>query len=142
MANVADHKTVNVWSNEGCQLVKVEYDFDNDAGTAGALGLLTTDEDIVIHDFWAKGVTVLDSAADGSSIDVGISGGDTNILLDGVAEATFAAGALIKPTIVEGAPNVIPMPLKLAADGTIVMEIVDEDLTSGKCEFHFLISKF
>lgn len=140
--NVADHKTVNLFRNEEA-LVRVLYDFAKDGGaTTDAYMLLTADEDIVITDFWVRGITELDSAADGTSIDVGIDGGDEDILLDGVAEATVAAAALVKPTIVEGAPNVLPLPLKVAATGQIQLKILAEALTSGKCEFNFVCRPF
>lgn len=117
-------------------LVKGVYDFAVDGGVLNnKYVLLETDDDIVITDFWVKGITELDSAADGTTIDVGILAGDEDILLDGVAEATVAAGVIVKPTVVEGTPNVLPMPLKLAADGKLVMTVLTEALTSGKCQF-------
>jgi len=142
MANLADHKSIGAPFGNASQMVRVEYDFDNDGGAVGVLNAITTSDDIVITDFYVKGITVLDSAADGTSIDCGIVGGDTDILLDGVAEATFAADALVQPTVVEGTPNVLPLPLKLAASGSIGFEIVDEALTSGKCELYFNYHKF
>jgi len=142
MAAVADKKTVTAPFGNTEAMVRVIYDFAADAGDAGALELLEADGAIVITDFYVRGITELDSAADGSSIDVGISGGDTDILLDGVAEASVAAGALVKPTIVEGAPNVMPMPLLLADGGKIIQTIKDEALTSGKCEYFFKYHRF
>ena len=140
--NVNDHKTVSKFM-DSVELVKVVYDFAQDGGaTANELQLFTAARDLVITDFWVRGITELDSAADGTSIDVGIAGGDEDILLDGVAEATFAADALVGPTVVEGAPNVLPLPLKLAEDGAIQMKVVDEALTSGKCEFNFIVTPF
>jgi hypothetical protein len=142
MAAVADHKTVSAPMGNAEQIVRVEYDFSEDAGATSALDLLTTNDDIVITEFYIRGITELDSSGDGASIDVGISGGDTDILIDGVAEATVAADALVKPTIVEGTPNVLPLPLKLAADGKIIQTIVGEALTSGRCEYFFKYHKF
>jgi hypothetical protein len=141
MANLTDHKTVSPPFANTKSIVRVEYDFANDAGATGALTALTADGALVITGFYVKGITELDSAADGTSIDIGINGGDTDVLVDGVAEATFAAGAIVKPTIVEGAPNVYPLPLALADGGKIDFEIVDEDLTSGKCEMVFEIGR-
>ncbi len=122
--------------------VKVIYDFAVDGGLVSVINLLEAEGDLAIVDFYARGITELDSAGDGVTIDVGIVGGDTDILLDGAAEATFAAGALVQSTVVEGAPNVLPMPLKLASGGIIAMQIIGEALTSGKCEFHFGVVRF
>ncbi len=142
MAAVTDHKTVAAPMGNAEQIVRVVYDFAADAGAIGALDLLTADGAIVITDFYARGITELDSAADGTTIDVGISGGDTDLLLDGVAEATFAAAALVQPTIIDGTPNVLPMPFVLASGGKIIQTIVTEALTSGKCEYFFKYHKF
>ena len=142
MAAVADVKVIGAPFGNAEQIVRVTYDFAADAGTIGALDLLETKAAIVITDFYVRGITVLDSAADGTSIDVGVSGGNTDLLLDGVAEATFAADALIQPIVVEGAPNVIALPFVLASGGKIIQTIVDEALTSGKCEYFFKYHKF
>lgn len=142
MAAVADVKVIGAPFGNAEQMVRVTYDFAADAGAVGALDLLETKQAIVITDFYVRGITVLDSAADGTSIDVGVHGGDTDLLLDGTAEATFAANALIKPFIVEGDPNVLPLPFVLAANGKIIQTIVDEALTSGKCEYFFKYHKF
>lgn len=142
MAAVKDKKTIGAPFGNAEEMVRVVYDFSEDAGATGALDLLETEDDIVITDFYVRGITTLDSAADGASIDVGISGGDTDLLIDGAAEATVAAGAIVKPTIVEGTPNVLPLPFKLAADGKIIQTIIGEALTSGKCEYFFKYHKF
>lgn len=142
MAAVADKKTVGAPFGNAEEIVRVVYDFAADAGATGALELLEASAAIVITDFYVRGITELDSAADGASIDVGISGGDTDIFLDGVAEATVAAAALVKPTTVEGTPNVLALPLVLASGGKIIQTIVAEALTSGKCEYFFKYHKF
>jgi len=140
--NVADYQTIGPAFTYAQELVRVEYDFANDAGAAADDYMLwEAGADLVIHNFWAKGITELDSATDTATIDLGTDGVAEAILLDDVAEATFAADAIVKPTIVEGAPNVMPMPLKIASGGKIRMKIANEDLTSGKCEFCFLVSK-
>ncbi|RKZ07632.1 hypothetical protein DRQ25_11100 [Candidatus Fermentibacteria bacterium] len=140
--NVADVKTVNLFRNEE-KHVRVIYDFATETGAvADDYMLMIADEALVITDFWVRGITELDSAADGATIDVGIDGGDEDILLDGVAEATVAAAALVQATVVEGAPNVFAMPLALAASGQIRLKIIGEALTSGKCEFNFVVRPF
>jgi hypothetical protein len=142
MAAVKAKVTVGAPFGNAEEIARVVYDFDEDAGATGALELLETTDDIVITAFYIRGIPELDSSSDGTSLDVGVSGGDTDVLIDGVAEATVAAGALVKPTIVEGTPNVFPLPLKLAANGKIIQTIVSEALTSGRCEYFFKYHKF
>lgn len=140
--NVADHKTVSKFM-DSVELVKVIYDFDQDTGESDDdYMLFTAARDLVIMDAWIRCITECDSAGDGASFDVGIDGGDEDVLFDGVAEADTTAGALIQPTVVEGTPNAMPMPLKLAEDGKIRMKILGEDLTAGKVEFNFLVTPF
>jgi hypothetical protein len=142
MAAVVDKKTVGAPFGNAEQMVRVTYDFAADGGDIGALELLEASGAIVITEFYVRGITVLNSAANGTTIDVGISGGDTDIFLDGVAEATFAAAALVQPTLVDGTPNVMALPLVLASGGKIIQTIVGEALTSGKCEYFFKYHKF
>jgi hypothetical protein len=142
MAAVADHKTVAAPMGNAEQIVRVVFDLAVDDGATGALDLLTADGAIVITDFYVRGITELDSGTDSGTIDVGISGGDTDILLDGVAEATFAADALVQPTIVDGTPNDLPLPLVLASGGKIIQTIGGEEIDTGKIEYFFKYHKF
>ena len=142
MTAVAGKATVGAPMGNAKQMARVIYDFAADGGTVGALDLLETTDDIVITNFYIRGITVLDSAGDGVTMDVGVSGGDTDILLNGIAEADFSAGAMLLAPVVEGAPNVFAMPLKLEADGKIIQTIIGEALTSGKCEYFFEYQKF
>lgn len=141
--DVQDKKVAGAEYSNAREVYRVVYDFSEDGGaTTDDYMLLEAGGDIVIHDYYMKVLVECDSAGDGASLDVGVDGGDEDVLVDGVAEASLAAGALIQPTIVEGAPNVMPMPLKLADGGKILMRIQGEALTAGKVEHYFLISKY
>ena len=141
--NLTDHKTVGSMFSNAQELVRVQYDFDNDTGESDDdYMVLTAGDDVVITDFWIRGITECDSSGDGASIDIGIDGGDEDILIDGVAEATLAADALVQPTVVEGTPNVLPLPLYLPSASKIRMKILGEDLTAGKFEMVFVCAKF
>lgn len=143
LKDVADKKVVGPMFTNAEELVRVQYNFADDGGAeTDEYTLLEAGDDVVITEFYLRGIVELDSAADGASIDVGVDGGTEDILLDGIAEATVAADALVQPTIVEGTPNVLPMPLKLASAGKIKMKILTEALTSGQCEFVFRVCKF
>lgn len=136
---VDDYKVVNIYRNSEA-LVRVIYDFAKDGGAAtDTYHLFKADEALVLTDFWLRGITELDSAGDGVTIDLGIDGGTEDSLLNGVAEATVAAGALIQPVVVEGTPNVVPLPLIIAADEIMQLKVIGEALTSGKCEFCFVV---
>ena len=141
--NVADHKTVGPLFSNAMELYRVEYDFANDAGAAADdYMMLTAGADIVILESWIQCITECDSAADGASFDIGIDGGDEDLLYDGVAEADTTAGTLIQATVVEGAPNALSMPFKLADGGKLRMKILGEDLTAGRFEVCFKVAKF
>jgi hypothetical protein len=145
MANVAadDKKIAGPEFGNAMEVYRVKYDAAvDDLTTANDVELLGASGDIVIHACYIKGITDFDSAGDSVAIDVGIDGGDEDILFDGVAQASLVADALIQPTIVEGTPNVMPMPLKLASGGVIIMKKLSEAVTAGKCEFMFLVSKY
>ena len=126
MANLNNKKTIGAPFSNSIEIVRVIYDFAVDGGAIGTLEALEAQDNLVIHGFYAKGITVLDSTADGSSIDVGIQSGNVDILLDGVVEATFAADAIIQATIVDGTPPAHPMPLSLPSGGIIDFEIKAE----------------
>jgi len=142
--NVADHKYVSPMFHNAITLIRAIYDFALDTGESDDDYMLITagSDDVVIHGYWVRGITLFDSAGDGTTVDVGVDGGDEDILMDGIVEASFAADALLQATIVEGAPNVMPMPLILPANTAIRMKFAVEDLTSGKAEFNFLVSKY
>lgn len=136
MTSVSNYKTVGKPFSNAKKVIEVEYDFSKDAGAVGVLDLMKAQDNMIVTGFYVKGDTELDSAADGVTIDVGIKGGDSNALIDGIAEAVFATGA-----VVYDKTNQI-VPLKLAADDILSMEILGEALTSGKCKFCFELAAF
>lgn len=125
------------------QIVRVTYDaaVDNLA-TADTVNLIEAQADCVITGFACHVETEFDSAGDALTIDVGVLGGDTDILLDGTAQAALTAGAVVGPTVVEGTPNVLALPLKLADGGKIALTKAGAAVTAGKCQFVFEIMKF
>lgn len=140
--DLQDKKTAGSEFSNAMEMYRVVWDFAEDTGESDDDYMaLEAGADIVIHDYYLKVLTEVDSAGDGVSIDVGVDGGDEDVLIDGVAEASLTAGALIQPTVVEGTPNVLPLPLKLASGGKIRMKILGEDATAGKVEHVFVVSK-
>lgn len=121
----------------GCaQVLIYEYDFATHGGAVGEIELSGPDlpADFDIWDGYVKGITELDSAADGASVQFGTKTGTTNNLKTSTVEGSFTAGAI----------------LALVPDGTVanvvtetavkrpVMEITGEALTSGKCKLVLL----
>lgn len=141
MAAVKGIKSANGGFQNEKQIVKTVYDFSKDAGATGALDIFEASSDIVITGFYAK---VLTTCTSGGSmvLDVGVSGGDTDILLDGVAVASLTANSMHIPPVVEGTPNVLALPMKLASGGKIIQTIGTAALTAGKIEYVFEFMKF
>jgi len=141
MAAIKGTKSANGGFQNEKQILKVVYDFAKDGGATGALDLFTAQDDIVITGFYAK---VLTTCTSGGSmvLDVGVSGGDTDILLDGVAVASLTANSMHIPPVVEGTPNVLALPMKLADNGKIIQTIGTAALTAGKIEYVFEFMKF
>lgn len=143
MANVAanDKKKAGPEFGNAKEVYRVQFDAaEDDLTTANDIELLEAEADLAIVGYYVKGITELDSAGDGVTIDIGVDGGAE--LMDGVAEASFAAGSLLQPLVTEGTPNVLALPLKLASGSKITMKKIGEALTSGKCEFFFEVVRF
>jgi len=135
MAAVADHKSIDgTFSNEEV-IKRVIYDFSKDAGATGALDLLTANEDIIITGFTS---TVKTAATSGGSatLKVGITGDDDFFMTTTQgAVASLTLGAVIVPAVVEGTPNVLACPVKLASGAKVLQTIGTAALTAGKVEY-------
>lgn len=140
MANVKSHKVIGgPFSNE-VELVRVPYEFLTDGGAIGVLNLMTAQGAIVIKGFYALVKTACTSAGS-AVVDCGVVAVDTNVLLADEAVAGLTLNAIKKVPLVEGTPNVIPMPLYVADGGIVAMEIKTAALTAGKIEFVFEIAR-
>jgi len=145
MAALKNKKTVAGGFSNEVEVVKVVYDFAKDGGATGALEILEAQDDLVILNFYVVGKTTCTSGGS-ATLDVGISGGDTDILLDGAAVASLTANAMVQPTsivLTEGTPNtyVAALPQKLASGGKIIQTIGVAAFTAGKLEYVFHIAK-
>jgi hypothetical protein len=140
MATLKGYKKVGSPFTNDSETVKVTYDFSVDAGAVGALDVLLAEQNCVITGFY---MVVETAATSGGSmtLDVGITG-DTNLLLADLAVASMTAGSLHKPTIVEGTPNVLPMPVKLASAAKVLFEIKTATLLTGKMHMYFTVQRY
>ena len=139
MAALKSSKNVGSPFTNALEVIKVTYDFAVDGGAQGALDVLVAEQNCVLTDFYL----VVETACVGATmvLDVGITG-DTNLLLADVAVASLAINTLHKPTIVDGTPNVLPMPAKLASGAKVLMEIKTAALTAGKFHMYFTVQRY
>jgi hypothetical protein len=140
MAEVKNKKLASAPAEGDYELYRVRYDFDEDAGAVGALDLLEMDGAAVLTEFYAVVPTACSSAG-AMTLDVGVKGGDTDLLLDDVAVASLTADSLHQPAVVEGTPNVLPMPVRLADASFLQMEIKTAALDAGQIDFIFVLRK-
>jgi len=135
MASLSNHKTVSAapFSND-VEIIRVQYDFANDAGATGALDVLTCTEACVVR--FKHGVVKTECTSGGSAtLILGLSGGDTDAFLDATsgAVANLTGSAIIQPE----ATN----PVYVAAAGKIIQTIGTATFTAGKIEYVFEIMK-
>src|SRR5574343_656281 len=114
MTAIAKHQKAGPSFTDGVNFAHVEYDYSVDAGAVGALDLFTAGEDIVITHFHAKVMTTCTSGGS-ATVAVGITG-STSLFANATqgAVANLTANAVIVPPAVEGTPNVLALPVKLA----------------------------
>lgn len=140
MATVKGYKKIGSPFTNQSETVKITYDFSIDAGAVGALDLMLAEQSCVITDFYMV-VETAGTSGGSMTLDVGITG-DTNLLLADLAVASMTAGSLHKPTIVDGTPNVLPLPVKLASGAKVLFEIKTATLTAGKFHLYFTINRY
>lgn len=145
MAALANAKTVGAPFSNAIETFSVVYDYALDGAMASPLDVITAEDDVVIVGFHAKVLTACTSG--GSAVlDVGISGGDLDLLLDAVAVGALTANSLHIPPhlLTEGTPNTYSpqLPVKLASGEKIVADTTTASFTAGKIEFVFSVMKF
>ena len=134
MAAIAKALNVGPAFSAGMEMAHAEYDFSVDGGATGALDIFTAAEDIVITHFHSKVMTTCVGPT--ATLKVGITG-DDNLLMDVTqgAVANLTANAVILAPAVEGTPNVLPLPVKLASGAKILQTIGTAALTAGKVKY-------
>lgn len=135
MAAIKDTKKVAPTFSNAMEIVRAKYDFAKDAGATGVLDIFEAAADIVITHF---SLTVKKACTSGGSatVKVGVTGSDArfaNTTQGAVANLTL--GAVIVPPAVEGTPNVLPLPVKLASGEKVLMTIGTAALTAGEIEY-------
>lgn len=137
MAAVAKAKNIGpaFTAGVGYEVVTVEYDFAVDGGATGALDLFTAGADIVITHFHSKVMTACTSGGS-ATLKVGITGTD-NLFMNTTqgAVASLTANAVVLAPAVEGTPNVLPLPVKLASGAKVLQTIGTAALNAGKVKY-------
>lgn len=135
MAALAKRKYLgNLFGNEK-EVVRVRYDFSVDAGATGALDIFEASADVIITGF-ASVVKTAGTSGGSATLKVGITGDDDAFMTTTQgAVASLTLGAVILPPAVEGTPNVLPLPVKLASGAKVLQTIGTAALTAGVVEY-------
>jgi hypothetical protein len=135
MATLKNYKKIGPTFTNGEECVTVEWDFANDAGATGVLDIFEAGSDVVITHFHS---TVLTAATSGGSatLKVGITGDDDLFMTTTQgAVASLTLGAVVIPAVVDGTPNVIATPVKLASGAKVLQTIGTAAMTAGKVKY-------
>jgi hypothetical protein len=117
------------------------YDFSSDGGSFGAgneIDLFDLKSGTIIHDGWFEVETAV--VGDSSTLEVGVTGGDTDGIFSQIAEATLVADYVsdeqAKGDVLYDDSNDHGIRYKVTADTTISMLIGTAALTAGKVHFY------
>jgi len=128
MAVLADKKVVGGQFENGTSIVKVIYDFANDTGAVADYDVLVAEGKCIVECLYLHVETEVDSAADGTVLDLGKGAGGAQFFSD-LAESALGAEAINHPVYASKM-------VELTAGEKIVLGIETEAATSGK--FHMV----
>lgn len=134
MTQVSKYKKAGGGFANDSEFVRVEYDFAVDGGAIGVLDLLEAEGDMVIKSFHAIVKEAVTSAG-APTIDVGVQGGDVDVMIAAEVKGNLTLDSLQKEAVA-GA-----MPIYLASGGIIQQEIKVAAYTAGKIEYVFELMK-
>ncbi len=135
MAALAKRKYLGETFGNEEVIERVRYEFSADAGAVGALDIFEASSDVIITGFHSYVKTAATSGGS-ATLKVGVTG-DDNVFMDTTqgAVASLTLGAAIFPPAVEGTPNVLPLPVKLASGSKVLQTIGTAALTAGVVEY-------
>jgi len=135
MAAIADVKIVGSTFKNEKVIVRARYDFSKDAGATGALDIFQASRDIIITAFSAV-VKTAGTSGGSATLKIGITA-DDDLFLNTTqgAVANLTANAVLLPPLVEGTPNVLALPVKLASAAKVLQTIGTAALTAGVIEY-------
>jgi hypothetical protein len=114
------------------------YDFAVDGGTAGAKDIFTLLAGTIVHDCFYEVETTVTSGGS-ATLELGLTGGDTDGFVAQAAKTDFAADA-ISGDAKKGALLTGGLRAKVTADTVCAMVIGTAALTAGKIHFYLLAS--
>ena len=128
------------------QIYHAVYDFSVDGGTHGAgneIDLFALKAGSIIHDFYIEVETAVASGG-AATIEVGVTGGDTDGYFTAAAKATLVAGYVssedAKGALLYDSTDDHNLRAKLTADGNVSMLIGTASLTAGKLHAYIVVS--
>lgn len=133
MATLSDAKTIGAPFENDHVDVNVTYDFSVDGGSIADYTVLTANGACVVEYLYMIVETEVDSAADGTVLDLGKGAGGTE-WHSNLAEGSLAAEAINAPT----AENRF---IELTNGELIVLGLETEAATAGKLHMHFRVYK-
>jgi hypothetical protein len=135
MAAIKTYKKVGPTFTMAKEIVAAEWDFSQDGGAVGSLDVFEAGSDIVITHFHSSVQTACTSGGS-ATLKVGTSGDDDAFMTTTQgAVASLTAGAVVLPLAIEGTPNTLSVPVKLASGSKVVMAIGTAAMTAGKVKF-------
>jgi hypothetical protein len=141
MAALVGAKSAYAPMANGEDTIRIVYDFAVDGGATGALDVFTASEALIVTH---AHLTVKTTATSGGSATLkwGPSADDDRFCdTTQGAVASLTAGATVVPPALEGTPNVLPVPFKMAAGGKLIQTIGTAALTAGKVEYVLRVIK-
>lgn len=135
MASLAGYKKIGPAFKKEEEVVRVVYDFSVDGGATGALDIFEASSDVIITHFHSVVKTTATSGGS-ATLKVGVTGDDDAFMTTTQgAVANLTASSAIFPPAVEGTPNTLPLPVKLASGAKVLQTIGTAALTAGKVEY-------
>ena len=124
MGQVTNYKTLEKGFSNELQIHEIEYDFSKDAGAIAVLDMCKMGYAGILKRAYIKVATGVLSAGT-PTMQIGIKGGDTDLLLAAAVKGEFLAGGVVNQETVGES-------YKLAEDVELAFEVITAALTAGK----------
>lgn len=133
MAQLNNYKGDMYLNDEGHEVVKFTYDFDQDAGATGFLDAFVCKQQMMVHKAVMKAIT---GTTGSGTLSVGTSGSVAALV------AATASASLTANTIVAGVAATAQGGVYLAEGSVVGFNIASATLTAGKVEAELVLSKW
>ena len=141
LLDVADKKKAAAPYANTSEKVHAQWDFAKDGGAiTDEYTVLEATEDCLLTGYHAHVKTAVTSGGS-LTMDVGVDGGTEDLLMNGIAVASLTVDSAHLAPVVEGAPNVLALPLKLASGDKIKVKLLTAAATAGVVSYVFKLEK-